>query len=375
MSDNLDSAKEALEAPEGSSPETPETYTEVAEAQEEPSEAPVSIDDFLRAAGQSIDKPKEEVKEEKPQEKEIKEEKVEAKEVKKEVKGEEEVSRPSTGPLKRDFSGLKPQEVAIFKTMSRQAFDFLKPRFLKLKELEPQIAQQKKIMDDLQAKLAALPGRLPDNYYEHPEAYRLSQGFTQESGTLNQAVFEANHWTEQLKRIERGEPWLDLEIDSAGRIAYREKEPDANSKIDVHRWLGEAQHIARASQDKLKVLAATHGQRFTALRGTIAELERRAFPRYEDAKHPSWVDIKAVQDALPPELKGNPLASLVAKSYALIKELQIHITNLERENTTIKANRADAVKAGPTKSSFGAGSAEGTDGANITIDDFYKAMR
>ena len=128
MSDNLDSVREALETPLGetSSEEGSEAYTEVAEVQEEPS---VSIDDFLRAAGQSIDKPKEEVKEEKPQEKvEVKEAKEEVKEEVKETKaGGEEVSRPSVGPLKRDFSGLKPQEVAIFKTMSRQAFDFLKP--------------------------------------------------------------------------------------------------------------------------------------------------------------------------------------------------------------------------------------------------------
>jgi hypothetical protein len=284
---------------------------------------------------------------------------------------------------KKDYTGIDPADHKAFSAMSQRSFDYLKPIYLRDK-------QQRVELEAHKAEVAKLrKGAIPENYYEHPNAYTLTPEFENAARTYSKAEFIANHWNEQLEKVRAGDDtYREIHIDAqTGKFYY--SEPVVASKAsegNLIRLVEAAKAQMSEVNVRLDVIAKSHGDRTKQDVATIKEFENISFPAFnteEGKKNLAPIVKDTLNKILPPSFHSNPLAEGYVKSLIMIRQLGGLIKELQSKvpapgatatGTTAPAQQSDKAKAGPTNASMAAGGGNSNKGVEVTMDDFSEVM-
>lgn len=220
------------------------------------------------------------------------------------------------GKQARDLTDIDDDLKPLFKQMSNDAFEKVKPIVLEHKKLKAELTAKE------QALAEAKKGGLPDNYYEHEMGYVLSPEFTQESSRVQLANAVRDHWRAQLNAVRQGaDTYIPLVDDGKGNVvqgAPIKADRGSDTELtEIHLW---AQQQAMNAQANLNALATVHKTKHTEAKNWIDNFQNRSFPIFE--KDPA---LKAmVPDTIKifhPALQNNPLAPVLARAIIAMTKL------------------------------------------------------
>lgn len=272
----------------------------------------------------------------------------------------------------RDYSEFSDDEKGLFKRMSNEAFNKLKPVYLEHKALKSQLEETNKKLEEAQKGIV----KLPDNYYEHPQGFILTPDFMSAQSDVNRAEQVFNHWSSQLEKVREGAKEIELlGVDQNGNFTITSKIPaDTTAEIKLQSYFNFAQQQLMNAQASVHSLARNHTTRYTSELNTLKDYEKRAFAAFEDPKNKANLEplVKSTLEVLPPAFRANPLATMVSKALVTISHLAGIINHLQ--NTKDKVEDKTVVKGGPSAAeAAGDGGGGNKDKENeVSIDDFNR---
>ena len=264
--------------------------------------------------------------------------------------------------VERDYSDIPESEHEIWKKMSNETFNKLKPIYLEHGKLKQQVEDLKKV--------SATP------VYGHPKAYALTEEYEQRVTDAQMASSVLRHWQMQLAKIRRGEPWKDLnEDEKTGKfVLSEEKEATAEAETEVLQYLSDAQEQNHKFRKDLQDYVEKYSSKYTDDFKILQDAQEKYFPGYKDPKHPTSNVQKAVIEALPLSFRNDPLAPLLAMTAANNAILMGKLQAMEKEMNKIKGIKTDAEKAPPTSRNFvNSGGKKSGEFGTVKYSDFQRA--
>lgn len=275
----------------------------------------------------------------------------------------------------RDFSGLEENEVPLFKRMSNSAFAYLKPKLLEAKSK----AVALKNLETEVANLRVGKVTLPDNYYQHPQAYLLTPEAGEAAKVIDTFGGYQNHWEQQMLAVEEGKDWVDLVKEADGSIVYSAPQPATpQAKMAISKWMKHAERKIGEAQGKLESIQQTHTQRYQESEGIIKGASKEYFGYLDDTKHPARATYEQVLAKFPAAYKNHPLADLAARATTACLQLQ-EANKLLKAGAGATASTAaqikeQATKAGPSGAVINNGGGTKAKSNGISLADFKKEM-
>ena len=185
-----------------------------------------------------------------------------------EIKPITPITPSSATPKTRDYSSFSPEEAAVLKQMSNEAFDYTSRILKERKELEP---------------------LRNSSFLQHPEAYQLDPAYKTIQEDAQYLNAEAQYWESQLLAISEGKPWAPLVSWKNGQpVLGAEQQPTELAKIQVTKCMNQCAYGAQQAGTKLQQFTSGYQQRVQADNGLIQQ---------ECAKRFSWVADPKILDA------------------------------------------------------------------------------
>lgn len=359
-----------------------ETEVEPTVIEKPSTEEPKNTDftDFLKVRDDLVDEPK---IIEKPEEKEPEVETVPKDETTPVVPVKEQHKQTDA----RDYSDLDESEAKIFRAMSNEAFNKLKPAYIERKQLKTELADLKKKNEDLSKGIV----QIPDSYYEHPNGFVLTPEFETVSAKLSLSQQILNHWEQQAQKIAEGSTDYDMLGIQNGQLIITGKVPaDKSAEYTVQKYIRHADTQLTKQQVALEQLSTQFKSKNQEAKNWLDNFSKQTFGIFYDAEKGKTFEpvLQQVIKAFPPAYRNNPLAHDFARALivlnqatGMLKELQDKTVEhpIKTKQEVIKKTRDgkiidlnDRKKAGPTASDTGGASTETTNGSEVTFDDFEK---
>lgn len=226
----------------------------------------------------------------------------------------------------RDYSELDEQEIPLLKKMSNEAFEYVKPKLKQLKEVQKTIAEKESEIKKLQE------GRIPDSYYENPDAFVLTPEFQEVSANLSAAQTVTSHWKTQLNAIAEGADEVEnLVLDQTGNLVPGPKmKVDNSTRDNIILKINEVQRFAYQYEVKKQSIAENynkfHQENVNALRG----FEQKFFPHFEDPKNTQLQALlKDTVSKMPPAFRNSPAMQTAAKALLMLNAAVKRVQDLE----------------------------------------------
>lgn len=299
---------------------------------------------------------------------EVKEVKEQSKEQSKEVDGK---------PL-RDLEGFGEQEKIWLQRMPYESYEYFSKLLKDKKEIDKTYNDEKKSLTDKIAALESGKQILPESYYENPNAFVLSPEFgkLQHNAQLSKQV--EDHWTEQLRKMEKGENWIPLTNDSkTGEIVYdEEREYSSDDKVYVLRQLtGASQQVAKFNFELERFVSGFNETHKTYV-SKIKETEKTMLPVFENKETIEYKTYEAIKPKVEQWgiRKDNPAFDFLTKAIALNIIFRDALVSMLSEQQKTKSLKEEQVKAGPTASSFSGSGKNNNEVNKPTINDFNKVL-
>lgn len=298
--------------------------------------------------------------------------------------GEKKVVAQQKQVQQRDYSGLADDEAALFKNMSNDAYNKLRPIHDEYKKIKPELETVKAKLADAEKGIV----KLPDNYYEHEHGFLLSPEFGRASETINKAGAVLQHWKNQLTKVRSGnaETFTRLGIDretgeffeTAPQPITKETEELVNSFVD-----GAQAQLAK-QQVKLQTLIEGHGAKAKEAKDWIGNFESSTFKIIDNNVELQNM-VKDTISKFPAAYRSNPMAAAFAKSLVLNAKLgqflsQVAAQQQQNDDSTGKEKKVTQQKKqtrqGPSAAEIAAegGGKKSTDsGDDVSVEDFQRA--
>ena len=256
----------------------------------------------------------------------------------------------------RDYSGLPEADVAVLKKLPNTIYNHLAPV---LRERATLQSENTRLQTEIK-KWTENPNRVPDNWFQSPQAFTLTPEFNQLSVTSMRATTEGQHWEAQLIAIEQGAKEIQ-------NISYNPQTGQYfNSgmlpvtpelKIKLQSAINQARTIESQCQQQAQVLQQTFAQKATEYKNYYGEQDKY-FAMLPPDLRPDDKIAKELLDVLHPFDKASPIAQLASKMYSVIKKQGEKIKALSAKKETEIRNQDDVRRAGPanTKSKNGVAS-------------------
>ncbi len=248
------------------------------------------------------------------------------------------------------------------------------------KESEKKYYDEKKVLTDKITALESGKQILPESYYENPNAFVLSPEFgkIQFNAQLSKQV--EDHWTEQLRKIEKGENWIPLTNDpKTGEIIFDdEREYNAEDKVYVLRQLtGASQQVAKFTGE-LERFVGGFNEMHKSYVSRIKETEKTMLPVFENKESIEYKTYEAIKPKIEQWgiRKDNPAFDFLTKAVALNLVFRDALMSILSEQQKTKSLKEEQVKAGPTSSSFSGGGSPNNHNEvkKPTIQDYNKIL-
>lgn len=274
----------------------------------------------------------------------------------------------------RDFNGLEENEIPLLKRMSNPAFNYVKPALLELKNKRESV----KKLEAENASLKAGKVTLPDNYYEHPQAFVLTPEFGEISNNIRTLDSFQSHWERQLLNIKEGKDWNPIVDDGKGNYTLGAAQPATPaSEIAVMR---DYQHVTRQlgeQQGMIRSLEQNHTNKYKEGVTMLKGKEKELFGYMDDDKRPENKTYKEIKSMFHSSFQNNPVVDIAAKALTAVLQYKAAYELLAgkqgKEAKIAETIKEDAKKAGPTNKTIDSAGGKQTD-KKVTIDMFKEAM-
>lgn len=263
---------------------------------------------------------------------------------------EEDNKQQQLNKDKRDYTGLTKEEIDYLKKLPNGVFNHVAPLMKKINE---ERASWKPKQDEYE-KYKKDPTRVPDNWYEHPEAYTLSPKFADLSKKYQQTDFEARHWEQQLINLRTAKAFVPLEGYDAktGEYKFGAEVKDIND-IDAARLEVQMQQVI----NRANILKQNYNGEAEKLRGEFSAQHQAISTYYDKADEmiktlpqqfqPKEEHMKKFEDVLHPSHKGTGVGKLLSKMYSIIINQGVALAEYNKAKQTSIKNNLDNKAAGP----------------------------
>lgn len=283
----------------------------------------------------------------------------------------------------RDYSDIEPTHKAAFERMSNEAFNLLKPVYLEHKQLKAKSTEiQAEIAkrDDKIKQLTEGKPQVPENYYEHENAFLLTPEFANASNTVNSYNTIVNHWQQQLDSVRSGnsETYQTIHVHPETGQFYLSA-PMAVTK-DTERQLQSYVQFAQGkmmeTQAEINFMAKSHKARHSESIGWIKNFETQAFKNFETDETMKAMVNDAVKQ-FPAPFRANPLAPAFAKALLTISQLGKLLQSKGQPAPQSNGKQAATPKTGNISAAeiAGEGGGKKQETSEISFDDFKRAMQ
>ena len=237
--------------------------------------------------------------------------------------------QPAKLPTKRDLSGLAPDHAKLFKAMSNEAYDFLRPIF-------DEHQKGAKAQSELQAKLEEARGQ---RWYETENAYTLAPEYQHLTDNLSKIDFEERYWQEQLAAAEEGKPitmLTGIDKETGQYILGEPESPTAKHKAVLFSNLAKAQQIRSQLTDNINQLRSNYSGKFKRLDDELGKVDQTLFAKLDTnnptvkAKFDKWVN------QFPEEVRGQRVYQMLAKGMVAIESLVEKLKSQEAKTAVRK---------------------------------------
>lgn len=221
----------------------------------------------------------------------------------------EEAAKPAAKPTvqPRVLDDLDEPLRPLFKNMSNESFNALKPLILEAKQNKAKVTELTTALED------AKKGKIPDSYYEHDMAYVLTPEFADVSAAVDTAQSVHSHWERQLSDVRSGaESYIPLVRDQQGNIVTGQPikvDKDTLTKLEGVR--NEIQQYYLGQKARLDQIATTHKQQVAGNKAWINDFIANSFPVFAKDEVLKGMVADTVKK-FPAHLQSNPMVSLAA---------------------------------------------------------------
>lgn len=223
---------------------------------------------------------------------------------------------PAAAPAaKRDYSQLPPEIANYAKKLPNQVFENLTNTY---KQFQADLQAERAAVEQLKLERDAAATKAT---FDHPDAYQIDPNYRTVVQNYGRVQLEANHYTEQLARIDQGEAWSYISgYDQAGNPQYVEVPAAADGRVD---YGSRAKIIAgltqlNTQQQQLQLQAQQIQREYANSAQTVqqhyAEAQKRLFPNLDPTKLTEEREKQAYEfaiKALPPTEQRRPSAQML----------------------------------------------------------------
>ncbi len=245
---------------------------------------------------------------------------------------------------KRDYSKFEEKDRGILRQVPNAVFNYLKERL-------PELYNKAKETDRLGQETATLKDQLTKtakNYYDHPDAFRLSEDYQGLTSKYQQAEFEENFWQQQLLKIRNGEQWQTITgYDRDGNpILSNLIDPDISHEEKVRRNVYQLGNIKSQLGQQATQLQTSFKQNFEgATNETMAKVEAVVSKMLPDLR-PKDEHVNTFKEAMYPGFRNHPMTTVAAKLFSIIINQGAKIAEIERAKQTAAKTVVDKKLAG-----------------------------
>lgn len=246
----------------------------------------------------------------------------------------------------RDFTGIDEPDVQLFKQMSEESFNKLKPLYIEHRELKNNIGKQKQVEERYKD--------LPPNYYSNPKGYQLSPQYETKVKEKDLANAILDHWTQQEIAIRRTNKYQPLIQDASGNISVGEiKDADENAELAISKHLNFARQQASKYNIAYDEFVGSFNSIYEDDLKVIKDTEEKLFKDFNNEKHPTKKMQDEIVKLIPPSFReNNPLLNLL--KYAGVHNILLleELKQLKTQLATANGIKKDTAEAPPTKDNF-----------------------
>lgn len=244
----------------------------------------------------------------------------------------------------------------VFKNMSNDSFNTLKPIILQAKKDAAKIAELNAALED------SKKGKIPDSYYEHEMAYVLTPEFSELSATVDTAQNVHSHWERQLSDIRSGaESYIPLVRDAQGNIVQGQPiKVDKHTLTQLEGVRNEVQNFYLAQKAKMDGMASSHRERVNSHKSWVNDFNAKAFPAFDTDATLKGLAADTVK-TFPAIFHNNPLMPVVSR-------LMVLSAQLGQALKAAQTAKPAAAKPQPSAATI-AGGGTGGKGAALNDDD------
>lgn len=233
----------------------------------------------------------------------------------------------------RKLDGIDPEDIDLFNQMSRPAYEKLYKVYTEHKAAQQKLAE----LEQAQQK----PGR----YYDHPDAYRLSEEYQQLEQLSSQVSAVKNFWTDQLAKIEAGEPYQTLTRNQQGQLVPSAPiDPTPQARAQIISKLTQADvdlnTLAQQTRQFQNDYRAQYSQHETGLKSVF----ERMFGKHVEILKP--IATKELE-TFPQYFRNTPEANLLSHGLAAMRMLSDAISERDKTIAALQAGKKIASANGP----------------------------
>lgn len=231
-------------------------------------------------------------------------------------------AQPSTTPAQplrpgaRDYNNLPPEDVAVFKQMSNEAYARLRPLYDQHREWEAKKAEREAKEAEKEKLIAELKGQ---HFYDLPDAWQLDPEIQPLAQAQQQLAGEADFWQKQLAAIDRQEKIQLLVVGQDGKPTLTQPlDPEPEHRALITRQMHDALTKHAQVSNQLTQNVQNFKARYQGWDDMVTEQTQKVFGAHE--KH-----LKAQRDAIlqqfPAALRHKPIYTYAANATAAIAML------------------------------------------------------
>lgn len=245
----------------------------------------------------------------------------------------------------RNLEGLSEEEAHVFQNMSLKAYNFLYPKYKQMQELLPQADKLKKL-PEIETELNELR---QSRWSDHPEAYRLSEEYTQLNQRLSTVSQLESHFKDQLKAIRSGAKEITMyQVDEDGGLRPVKVPVQPDTEVEVMaEWQGAIRSREQLAS-QVGSLKDSHAQRFSGYKSALDKIHEMYKPFDKVLKD----RVEKELARLPAFIRSRPEAALSAKAIALVTLAGEAMDKAQKKAPAVAANQRAATQAPPSRDSI-----------------------
>lgn len=280
----------------------------------------------------------------------------------------EQQTEQTQQPERRNYEGFDPEDAEVLRKLPNREFNLVQSiarRYVeKVKTTSAELAAVKQQFEQVKS------GALPDAYYAHPEAYKLSPDYKNIVDEYTQAEQFESHYLTQLERIRGGQAWERVVSDGKGGYTTVEvpaptPDPetgamkiDAQADVRVSSLLAQAARAKDNAKTSLAQLRGGFAAKHEQANARLTDLEAKVFAKFSGDNYPEKAQVDNIFKSLPVEAGSEVFRRMYAKGTVAFGKLAVMYDALLKKQQGTAVNTQQQRSGGPGPDDFVHGNAK-----------------